>query len=358
MKEKIITISFLSILFGFFIYSIVDKDIVLSFSERRKLSQFPVWENKIDKDYLDKMETYLMDQFPLRDTFRQLKATTEFHFLQKLDHNGTFYQKNKIFKLESTIDWNSIDFFLKKIENVTKTYAVSNPRIYYSIIPDKNYYLEDARYPKLDYDALVNKVKHELSSQMTYIDLFQTLDLDSYYDTDIHWRQEKLQAVVKKIERAMQLSNIPCNYKKVDKYPFYGALYGQLALSKRPDTITYLTNEHLENVRVSTLDKTNLSVYNEARLDSVDAYDVFLHGAQPLVTIENDAAPTERELILFRDSFGSSLAPLLISSYRKITLVDLRYLSSTLLSQYIDFEQSDLLFLYSVPVINQSYTLK
>ena len=56
-------------------------------------------------------------------------------------------------------------------------------------------------------------------------------------------------------------------------------------------------------------------------------YVLFLSGSKGLVTVKNLQAPMDKNLILFRDSYGSSLAPLLASGYRTITLVDLRYLS-------------------------------
>lgn len=74
--------------------------------------------------------------------------------------------------------------------------------------------------------------------------------------------------------------------------------------------------------------------------------------------MENPAATSQRELILFRDSFGSSLAPLLTSSYQKITLIDLRYISSDLLDSYVRFQDQDVLFLYSALIWNQSGTIR
>ena len=60
---------------------------------------------------------------------------------------------------------------------------------------------------------------------------------------------------------------------------------------------------------------------------------------------------------MFRDSFGSSLAPLLTSGYRRITLVDTRYLSPAFLGRFIDFDGADILFLYSTSVLNNSESL-
>ena len=61
---------------------------------------------------------------------------------------------------------------------------------------------------------------------------------------------------------------------------------------------------------------------------------------------------------MFRDSFGSSITPLLIEGYSSITLVDIRYLASNRLGKYVDFTDCDVLFLYSTGVLNNSSTLK
>ena len=85
-----------------------------------------------------------------------------------------------------------------------------------------------------------------------------------------------------------------------------------------------------------------------------DMYEIFLGGSLSLVTIENPNADKEKELILFRDSFGSSIAPLLAEGYSKVTLVDLRYLRWERLNQFIDFTDQDVLFLYSTSMLNHN----
>ena len=94
------------------------------------------------------------------------------------------------------------------------------------------------------------------------------------------------------------------------------------------------------------------------KLTSRDLYDVFLSGSRSLLTIENPNAKTDRELILFRDSFGSSMAPLLLTDYAKVTLVDIRYIQIDVLDRFLEFGGQDVLMLYSVPVLNNSQTIK
>ena len=90
----------------------------------------------------------------------------------------------------------------------------------------------------------------------------------------------------------------------------------------------------------------------------MDKYDLFLSGATPIIQIRNKNATTDKELIIFRDSFGSSISPLFTEAYSKITLVDIRYIATSLISNYIEFKNQDILFLYSTLVINESGSLK
>lgn len=143
-------------------------------------------------------------------------------------------------------------------------------------------------------------------------------------------------------------------------YPFYGAYYGQAALKLKPDTIVYLTNDIINNATVyDHIDKTYSKIYMEEKFTGVDSYDFFLSGAKSILTITNPEAVFDKELIIFRDSFGSSIAPLLLMSYSKVTLVDLRYIRTDMLGDYLDFSKdADVLFLYNTLILNNSYMLK
>ena len=103
---------------------------------------------------------------------------------------------------------------------------------------------------------------------------------------------------------------------------------------------------------------TITSVYDMTKLSSRDLYDVFLSGAVSVLEVENPAAKTDRELIVFRDSFGSSLVPLLVPGYKRVTLLDIRYVPTEYLGDYVQFGGQDVLFLYSPLVLNNSAMLK
>ena len=105
----------------------------------------------------------------------------------------------------------------------------------------------------------------------------------------------------------------------------------------------YLTNEAINSAYVYDWQNgKEINVYNEEAMNTRAPYDLFLGGSLSLITIENDKAGNDRELIVFRDSFGSSMIPLLISGYSKITIVDIRYLSGDRLESFIDFHGQDI----------------
>ena len=118
--------------------------------------------------------------------------------------------------------------------------------------------------------------------------------------------------------------------------------------------MTYLTNDILENVIVTDLEKNEeIKVHEEAYFTNVDPYDVFLGGAKALLKIENPNAASNKQLVVFRDSFGSSMVPLLISEYAEIIVVDIRYVSPSVLPKLVRFRGNcDVLFLYSSSVLN------
>lgn len=358
MKAKMTIILFLVMIYGLSIMNLLIKDQELSLEERRHLKQLPQLSisNIVDGSIMDDFETYTLDQFPFRNLFRMIKANTEYHVFQKLDNNQIFIKDDKIFKMEYILDEKSVIQFTDKIKKI-KEILPNQTNVYYAIIPDKNYYLND-EHLKMDYDQLYDIVNHRLSD-LKYIEIRDLLSLDHYYNTDTHWRQEKLLSIAKHFEYIMTGKTTSHQYQKVTYEPFYGVYFGQAAVGKKADILAYLTNETIENANVENkIDSSFHQVYKTQELGKMDSYNVFLSGSTPFITIENPNNKTGKELIIFRDSFASSLAPLLIDSYSKITLLDLRYMPISKISEEIKFEQQDILFLYSTMMINQSMILK
>jgi len=354
IKNIIITIGFIVILMLTFITNLIVKDKNISESERRKLQQFP--EISLDTvsngDAMDKFEKYTTDQFVSRDTFRSIKSLFNINVYNQQDNNGLFEKDGSIYKMEYPLNETNVNKSLDKISNVYTKY-LHGMNVYYAIIPDKNYYLTNDDHLKMDYTKLKTLASNKLN-KFNYIDIWNDLKLQDYYKTDLHWKQENLSQVVATIQNNMNLENTSnISYSKNNMGDFYGTYYGQLTTNVAPDTLYTLTNNTLLQCTVYNFEtQKTTGIYTET--NSSDRYDIFLSGATPLIRIDNPNAKTTKELLLFRDSFGSSLAPLLVENYSSITLIDLRYISSALLDQYIDFTNQDVLFIYSTLILNQN----
>jgi hypothetical protein len=212
----------------------------------------------------------------------------------------------------------------------------------------------------MDYGKLISMLENGLPNMDVRKDLFTALSLEDYYATDSHWRQEKLQNVLDGLEQVLnvELPDIS-TYNQTVLEGFRGVYHGQAALPMKAENLVYLQNEVTENAVVTGPElKGEQPVYAPEKFEGMDGYDVFLHGAQAVLTVENPMAETDRELIIFRDSFGSSLAPLLLAGYKTVTLVDIRYVNSLFLNQFVDFHGQDVLILYSTTMINNAAVLQ
>lgn len=334
-----------------------------SLSERRKLASFPETnaQTLLSGKFMTDFETYSLDQFPLRDSFRTLKAVTSFYALGKKDNNGIYLADGYAAKLEYPLDENSVTAAAKKFAALYDTYSKDNGgKVYLAVAPDKGYFLAEKNgYPALDYEKMLSLLQENMPFA-EYIDLFSHLSLEDYYKTDTHWRQEKIIDASRVLASAMGGKGIGDYTQKKADVPFYGVYYGQAALPLPSETLYYVTNDVLDGCTVTNLEtgKSYTGTVDFEKETGKDPYEMFLSGASPLIVIENPNAETEKELVVFRDSFGSSMAPLLVSDYRKVTLVDTRYIAPRLIGNFVSFDGADVLFLYSTLVLNQSGTLK
>lgn len=367
MKYKIVSILFALLIVGGFLLQLAVPDKDVSYEERRSLVRFPkvTASSVLDGRWMDSFDKYIADQFTGRAALRSLKNGTELFVFGKQDVNG-IYEKDGGLYANAEPSGKAIDKFAKKLAAIAKTMP-KTVNIYYAVIPDKSTFIDSKSHPVYDTAAVYGALSEAFSGdgRMQHIYFDGLLSEDAFYRTDIHWRQEKLWPVIKRLAEVMGFAG-PADIEAVraalsekSYAPFYGAYYGQFALPVKPDVLNYLTGEPLESVEVT--DKTNgakLSVYAGDRLGGIDSYDVFLYGAMPCIELENRESVSDKELILFRDSYGSAIAPLLTAFYRKITMIDLRYMPSDMISDFVTYDAQDILFLYSTMLANQDGVLK
>ena len=388
-KHRLIVTEMAILLLFLSLYAIFKQPDTYSDSERRVLTQSPKlsFDSVQSARFMGQFEDYATDQFPFRDDFRHVKATAQMHLFQKLDNNDIYTANGHLSKLEYPMNTAMLDHAAKRFSYLYKTYLKdSDTNLFFSIVPDKNKFLAaEHGYLSMDYDALASYMQKK-TPYMQYIDIYELLEANDYYQTDTHWRQECIVDVAETLINGMQQQNnsghmnlsehsetlqnadsvkqmtAQENYTvQTLSQPFYGVYSGQSALHPKPDTLHYLTSDILDQCIVTSYDTGKpvpAAIYDMEAAAGKDPYEMFTSGSDALITIENPNAENKRELLLFRDSFGSSIAPLLAHAYSKITLIDIRYIQSRMLGNFIDFTDQDVLFLYSTMMLNNSMGMK
>lgn len=336
----------------------------MSDAERRPLAQFPTLsvDNVISGKFATDFESYTLDQFPQRDMWRTVKALFHMNMLLQRDNNDIYVWNNSAAKMETKVNVASVEHAQKHFTSIYDNYIKdTNCKVYFSVIPDKHYYMaQPSGHLAMDYPVIFDAFKN--LEWCEYIDLTKYIGTNTYYRTDTHWAQENIVPLAQGLCLFMDTDAMPNESAfamKTMNRPFYGVYYGQAALPIEPDEMNVLVSKYTDAAIVTDYETgKTLPVYNSEDLDNKDMYDYYLGGAKAILTIESPEAKTDKELILFRDSFGSSITPLMLESYKKITLVDTRYVHSSMLGKIIDFNNQDVLFLYSTSVLNNSFALK
>ena len=360
----VVTICFFLLIGGFSVVAILSPDVELSKEERRHYASAPklTWDTVASGKYMTELEDYLLDQFVGRDWFRTLKTEVETMLFGKADANGYVLYEDGLFQLDT--DWKEANV-TRAAKEFAKMQAewFKGAEVYYALIPDKSYFLPAEKYPVSGDAWVLAQVKEQLADAK-YIDLYPYLEIGDYYRTDLHWKQESVLDVADVLLDGMNADGIgagEADYtSSVVTDTFYGGYAGASAFDVEPDVLCAVTNEAIEQTIVFDYEKKqDVAVYAPEKIDGMDPYDYYLWGARALLTMKNPACQNGEKLLLFRDSFGSSMAPLLLERYEEITLVDLRYISATYLPQMVDLsEYDDVLFLYSQRVLRHSDSMK
>lgn len=365
----IVTISFFLLITGFSVLAVCLPDTALSKEERRHYASNPklTWNAVISGEYMEELEEYLLDQFVGRDWFRSLKTEVETLVFGKSDANGYVLYDGGLYQLDTDWSETNVTRAAKEFATMQETWF-SDAEVYYSLIPDKSFFLPAEEYPVTGDEWVLTQMAEQLSGA-EYIDLYPYLEIEDYYRTDLHWKQEAILDVAEVLLSGMAVDDANTIGEgrqevlyTVDEVTdtFLGGYAGASAFRAEPDVLCVVTSEAIEQAMVYDYEKKqDVTLYAPEKIDGMDPYDYYLWGARALLKVTNPTCQNGEKLLLFRDSFGSSIAPLLLEGYEEITLVDLRYISADYLPEMIDLsEYDDVLFLYSQRVLRHSDSMK
>ncbi|MBQ8369448.1 MAG: hypothetical protein IJY35_05675 [Clostridia bacterium] len=348
MKKSVFALIFAGLLFLLGALHVILPDKTISHTERRALARFPAF----DSAFTENLEKYLPDQFPAREGFRSVKSVFE-RLTGRLDTNGIYDVSGWLAPVSFGYDESSVIRTAERLTKLREMFAEC-PAAVICVIPPKTVYMHDGVHPVPDFGSLTETLMRHTDGY-GFCGITGTLSLESYYKTDSHWRQEMLDETARMICSSLGVHYVTEEFTEHRMADFYGVYAGQSALPVEPDVLVYRSSPAIDNADVTAVGSEMTSVYTPEEI-GVDMYDVFLGGAVPVIEIVNENG--SGELVVIRDSFGSSLIPLLIPSFHRITAVDLRYISTAYLDRYADWDGADLLILLSADVIANSEMLR
>lgn len=334
-----ITALFCVFLFGFGIAMLLLPDRKFSEQENRNLAQMPTLDfgelsllgksgNFFNGKFMEDFEEYVVDQFPLRDEWIQLKALGE-RALGKQENNKVYFgTDNQTLFAHFTRP----DDLAQRVEYMNQFAAKTDVPVYFALIPDKSYVWADllpSNAPNVDDGSTLREAAELCGDRVNWIDLSNALSgEDVFYRTDHHWSTFGAYQGYQALAQAMNGAyTTPKGEPALVSNSFLGTTFSSCGAGwVEPDSIyTMVPEQGIEVTRYPEGTPVPGELYDESFLDKKDKYSMFLGGNQPLCIIKNPDAATDQKLLVIRDSYTDSLAPFLAQDYAEIHLIDLRY---------------------------------
>ena len=296
-------------------------------------------------EFMKDFEQYVIDQFPLRDGWIQLKAWCE-RLVGKQENNGVYLGTDDGQTLFAQYTKPSAEDLAKRVGYVNQLGANVEVPVYFALIPDKSYVWADRlpdRAPLVDDGSTIQESMDLTGEDVTDIDLRDAFSGDNvFYRTDHHWSLFGAFQGYGALTQAMGVETVtPEGEPTRVSDSFYGTTYSSSGAGwVKPDEIYTWVSE--EGITVTAYPKGQPEpgvLYDKSYLEKKDKYSMFLGGNKPLAVLENPQAQGGK-LLVIRDSYSDALAPFLAQSWQEVHLFDVRYNLNSV-QQYVEENHID-----------------
>lgn len=349
--------------------------------ENRSLSTFPEYstDSLLDGSFTQGIADFCADQFPFRTKFVTAKAKLEL-WAGKQENNDVIvgndgylikrpqYKELHIQNMEQNLS--AICRFEDALENhgIPFTFAVVPRSIDVNI----------SRLPTTLDASAANYDRRQLHASLealglSAIDLTDSLQSAAqtgqvWYKTDHHWTMDGAYVAYVSLSEALGYTPYPLSdfTHEVVCDRFLGTTQSSSGMTwVEGEEITLLRYDGDEAFQTEIIAggqtiRTLNGFYDFDALETHDEYNVFLGGTNTLIRVINPGRGDVPTLVLLKDSFSQSLAPLLARHFDLI-LVDPRTYNiqnGSLLSLIQKEEAEQVLLLYGLDTLYDSYSLK
>lgn len=353
--SRIITIIFLCLMP---VWMFASKDVKFSEKENRYMATFPKISAETVKNgsFMTDFETYLTDQFPVRDACIALKTNTLRLFGQRRI-NGVYIASNG-YLIAGEEEFNE-----QKVEELTKSinkFAANLDKdvdVNFMLVPNAVSIYE----AKLPYNVkstqrdTMDFVKDNLSDKIRFVDVYDTLkdnvSQQLYYKTDHHWTTRGAFAAFMDYAKAVGLDTDSVDYDFMSVAgDFQGTQASNCGIYSSYDNVNICVPRNGEgSYVVNYIEKTEkkATLFDESKLGEKDKYLVFMGGNYSEVDITTNAG-TGKNLLVIKDSYANCMIPMLTPYYDHIIVVDPRYYYDDIYELVRGSGITDVLFLYNV----------
>ena len=316
----------------------------LSPLEFRQLADYPIRgksadklkENVVTGRFSSDVDSFLEDHFPGRSFFISLESYSSRLTGRNADKSVVWGKNGRLFDAPLSVDDESLEQLKTNVSQIDSFCAENGLEAIYAIVPSSAAICAD-ELPALhlDYPQSVEGLAKGLSSGsvMELGGLFSSAEDPSglLYRTDHHWTMEGVYACYKELCGLLGETPASREYFTVEEYDFYGSYYRKAGLwLTKPDTLEVWRSPLLDSMEVvlgvESRGDIRTGVYDAEKLaeGEVDKYASYLYSNNGLTVIRNPEG-NGKTLMIVKDSYGNSIAPLLAVNYSNIIMIDTRY---------------------------------
>ncbi len=341
IAEHLVFIIFWSLLLSFFVLFWILPDSAFSQTENRALADFPALraEKLFDGRYVAELDTYVCDQFPVRDLWIRIKALSEMT-LGKGENNGILQGEGgqlarRLYSMRHTDGSTVTDSDLYSMEHITSAAESLATAVKHAKVPTRillpprpiEVSADAFSYPTERGEALDAALSRLLTPTGAYIDLtqaFRQRQADGeavYYRTDHHWTTQGAYDAYVAIMQSFDMEDALLPADAFDRQTvaedFCGTLWsasGMQWIPGEPIEIWYRGNESDFSVIADGIPLSE-GLYSLKYLTEKDKYSVFLDGTHDIVTVTKKGDDTRPRLLILKDSFANSAVPFLAQHF-------------------------------------------
>ena len=327
-------------------------------NENRMLQLFPevTKQSVFSGRLMTQAENFVADQFFLRDKWIGAKLDMD-KLIGKKESNDVYLGKEG-FLIEKAVtpNYEEMDKNLEAINNFASAY---NLNMVMSVVPNAVCIREDllpSGAPSRDQRDDLAYIKSKLGDSITFVDVSETLTAHKteyiYYKSDHHWTSLGAKYAFDELAPSLGITQPVPGYQimKVTE-DFSGTMASNSGAFNVKDDIDIYVPETAEDfeyvVEYGDIQQKSATIYNSDALSSKNKYEVFMGGNYSYVSIKT-TAQSEKNLLLFKDSYANTFIQFLLPYYRNIVIIDPRYYSDDCRKLLDEREITDVLFLYNM----------